>query len=226
MVFNMKTLDTQKAKEFYDDFGEKQDKQSFYEDTALTTLLDGSHMENANRIFEYGCGTGRFAAQILSENYAAGAYYLGIDISDKMVLLAKNKLESFGTRAEVKISRGETRFENDDSTVDRFVSTYVLDLLDEETIRHILTEAQRILEPNGLLCLAGVTRGVGLFSKVVMKTWETIFRMNASFVGGCRPIELLDYLHGGTWEILLHETVVSFGIASEVLVAKNIKAPV
>jgi len=222
----MKTLDIQKAKEFYDDFGEKQDKQSFYEDVALKTLLTGSQMESANRIFEYGCGTGRFASQILSENYASSSQYLGIDISDKMVSLAKQKLERIGSRAEVKISRGETSFENEDSTVDRFVSTYVLDLLDEETIRQILNEAKRILEPDGLLCLAGVTRGVGIFSKAAMKTWETIFRINASFVGGCRPIELLNYLQEDTWEILLHETIVSFGIASEVLIAKNIKVPV
>ena len=43
------------------------------------------------------------------------------------------------------------RFDLSDATFDRFISTYVLDLLSEENIDSLLSEAYRILRTGGLL---------------------------------------------------------------------------
>ena len=56
------------ARAFYDRFGKKQDCQSFYEDPALDELIAHASFEDARSVFEFGCGTGKFAARIL-ENH-------------------------------------------------------------------------------------------------------------------------------------------------------------
>ena len=64
-----------------------------------------------------------------------------------MVDLAKSRLRPFGRRAEVRRSAGEPHIDAADGTFDRFICTYVFDLLPDDDIRAILTEARRILTP-------------------------------------------------------------------------------
>ena len=70
-----------------------------------------------------------------------------------MVALAKAQLEPFGERAKVYQTDGALRFDLFDGEVDRFVATYVLDLLSEKDIRQVIKEAYRVLGAGGLLCL-------------------------------------------------------------------------
>jgi len=106
-----------------------------------------------------------------------------------------------------------------DSSVDRFVSAYVLDLLAEPLVRQVLAEAGRVLRPEGLLCVAGITHGVTPFSRLVMSAWEWLFARNPSWVGGCRPTRLERHLPASDWNIRFRTVVVSWGVASEVVVA-------
>lgn len=53
---------------YYDRFGDKQDKQGFYEDIALAELVRYGRFEEATRVVEFGCGTGRFAERLLTDH--------------------------------------------------------------------------------------------------------------------------------------------------------------
>ena len=46
-----------------------------------------------------------------------------------------------------------------DGAFDRFIRTYVLDLLPDVEIRAVLDEAHRVLKPDGLIGLASLTKG-------------------------------------------------------------------
>jgi len=94
----------------------------------------------------------------------------------------------------------------------------VLDLLSEEDLRTLLSEAHRVLEPGGRLGLVSLTRGTTFTSKIIEKGWTSLHRMNPALVGGCRPIALETYVGGG-WVVRHRATVVRFGVPSEVLVA-------
>jgi ubiquinone/menaquinone biosynthesis C-methylase UbiE len=215
------TLTIHEARRFYDRFGAKQDDQDFYERPAIECLLAHGNFARARSVFELGCGTGRLARELLDDHLPPASTYRGVDISSTMVNLAKSKLAGFPGRATVAVVPGDGDLPSPSQSVDRFVATYVLDLLPATEIRRVLGEAHRILVPGGLLCLAGITDGTTILSRVVMKLWSGVFKFFPAAVGGCRPTDAGAYLDGGQWQIEHREAIVAYGIASEVIVASR-----
>jgi cyclopropane fatty-acyl-phospholipid synthase-like methyltransferase len=106
-----------------------------------------------------------------------------------------------------------------ENSVDRVVSTYVLDLLPSSDVQKFLAEARRVLRPEGLLCIVGITHGTTPLSRIVMSTWQWLFMRNPSWVGGCRPTLLAEHLPSTEWKLHFRTVVISWGIASEIVVA-------
>lgn len=212
-------LKPSEARAYYDRFGEKQDSQGFYEDPAIEDLIAHAHFNDAEHIFEFGCGTGRFADEILKKELPHSASYTGCDLSPTMVKIASQRLAPYTDRAQVFQYDGTIKFDLPDHSVDRVVSTYVLDLLPETGIAAYLREAYRVLRPQGKLCLVSLTEGTTAISRFVAATWSLVFRVNASIVGGCRPIRLESYIRPENWSIEYRHVVVAFGVPSEVIVA-------
>ena len=107
------------------------------------------------------------------------------------------------------------------NSFDRFLSTYVMDLLSEEDIESLIAEAHRVLIPNGLLGLVSLTAGFTLLTGLIEKLWSTIYRIRPSVVGGCRPISLEGFAKTG-WNIRHLQRIRSFAVPSEVLVAEKL----
>jgi SAM-dependent methyltransferase len=209
------------AKKFYDSFGKKQDWQGFYENKAINKLIENSNFENAGAVFEFGCGTGKFARDLL-ENYLAGdCRYLGVDLSETMIKIASGRLRSFEPRAAVQLSDGSPELNLIPGSCDRFISSYVLDILSDEDITVVFSEARRILPEKGLLCLTSLTGGSGIVSRPVSVIWEAVHRLKPDLVGGCRPLKLTDFVDEADWHIKHHSKVRSFGVTSEILVAEK-----
>jgi ubiquinone/menaquinone biosynthesis C-methylase UbiE len=207
-------LSNSEVENFYNAFGAKQDKQNYYEDIALADILKHARLEDAKSVVEFGCGTGRFAEEILRLSKAT---YWGCDVSSTMIDLSRKRLSQFGERVTLWKSSGEISLPLENNSADRFVSNYVLDILSAEEIISVLYEAHRVLKPDGLLCLTGLTHGEGLFSKLWTAFWSLRFALNPKWVGGCRPVALNEFLDG--WNIVHHNVVVARGISSEVIVA-------
>jgi ubiquinone/menaquinone biosynthesis C-methylase UbiE len=212
-------LTPSQAKSFYDRFGNKQDAQAFYEDAALDDLVAHGVFETAGRVFEFGCGTGRFAYRLLTTNLSPTATYLGTDLSRTMIDISEQRLSTYAERAKVVQSDGSISFPLPDHSVDRVVSTYVLDLLSEIDIQQSISEAYRVLIPGGKLCFVSLTHGVTFASRVVSALWSQLFRLHAPAVGGCRPIQLETLFNQRVWTIHYHHVVTQFGVPSEVLIA-------
>lgn len=218
----MRTLTHEEARRVYDRIGVRQDTQTFYEKPATDRLISNTQLGSAKRLFEFGSGTGRLAAQLLTEHLPPTATYRAVDVSPTMVHLARSRLADFGTRAEVVLTDGSPPSNEPAGAFDRFISTYVLDLLSEEEIRAVLFEAHRMLEPGGLICLAGLTFARRPLSKGFLRVWSWIYALNPALVGGCRPVELLSLLPPDGWSIRHHSCVAPFAVPSEVLVAERL----
>jgi ubiquinone/menaquinone biosynthesis C-methylase UbiE len=212
-------LTRSQAQRFYDRFGGKQDAQAFYEDAALEDLIAHAAFEQAERVFELGCGTGRFALRLLGKHLSPSASYFGIDLSRTMIDLAERRISPYAKRARVVQSDGSMRFPLADHSVDRVVCTYVLDLLPEEDIRHAVAEANRALKAGGKLCLVSLTHGVTLASRIVEGLWSRIFQWRAALVGGCRPIDLHPFFDPQSWSIDYRNVISRLGVPSEIIIA-------
>jgi ubiquinone/menaquinone biosynthesis C-methylase UbiE len=218
------TLSHAAARALYDRIGRWQDTQRFYEDQATADLIAHADLRNARSVLEFGAGTGRIAERLLRDHLPAAARYHGIDISATMVALARERLAPWQGRATVEQSAGPPRIQGPDGRFDRFVSTYVLDLLSADDIARVLEEAHRLLARDGLVCLVSATHGRALLERVVMGVAAGLHSLSPRMVGGCRAIDLLSFLDPARWQVVHRNIISKWGIASEVLVATPARA--
>ncbi len=92
-------LSHQQATAFYDRLGTKQDWQAFYEVPATANLIAHAAFEEAQSVFECGCGTGAFAERLLSRHLPPQARYLA-DAYQGFPILAGMKKRSFPSRLQ------------------------------------------------------------------------------------------------------------------------------
>jgi SAM-dependent methyltransferase len=218
-----RALSYRQARAFYDRFGARQDSQAFYEDPALRHLIAHGSFETAGSVFELGCGTGRLACWLLARHLPESAVYLGCDISLTMARLASRRLRPYAARSLV-VQTGGGALPAVGSRFDRFLSTYVLDLLSEDAAAGAVAEAHRLLTPGGKLCLVGITAGRAPLSRLVMSAWSLVQRLAPAAVGGCRPTDVRELLPASRWRVEHHAVVARFGVASQVLVASPVPA--
>jgi ubiquinone/menaquinone biosynthesis C-methylase UbiE len=215
------TFSHSQARIFYDRFGPKQDWQRFYEKSAITGLIHHFDLGSAKAVIEFGCGTGWLAELLLAHHLPPDAQYIGVDISATMAKLSQRRLERFGSRSRVLLTEGEMRLDFESNSFDRFLSTYVMDLLSEEDIVSLIAEAHRILTPGGLLGLVSLTEGYTLLTRLVERIWSGVYRLRPALVGGCRPISIGAFVNTG-WNIRHLQRMKSLAVPSEVLVAEKI----
>lgn len=218
----MPTLSYKQAQRFYDRFGRKQDGQAYYEDAALQEMISLADFDSSSSLLEFGCGTGRLGEIVLSKHLPPTARYVGIDISSVMIGLTRERLARFGDRVSLHQTDGCPRLDLPDDSFDRFVSTYVIDLLADGDAAELVREAHRVLRPDGLMCLVGLSDGCSLISRFVSSVWNVLHRLRPQWVGGCRPVELKRILAEDYWQIVYSSRVASWGIPSEVLVARRV----
>lgn len=218
---DVRVLTHEQAQAFYNRMGAKQDWQAVFEAKATQNLIAHASFETAQAVFEFGCGTGAFAERLLAAHLSPEAQYVAVDSSPTMIRLAQARLAHFGSRVTVEQTDGSLRFGAAPGFYDRFVSTYVADLLSASDIAVLLSEAHRLLRPEGLLCLVSLTPGPTWFSRLVTGLWTGIHRFAPSLVGGCRPLELRVLLQASPLQLEYVHVVTAFGIPSEIIVAKR-----
>lgn len=216
----MATITHGQAKRFYDRLGAAQDTQAFYERPAVDAMVAHGDFGAAHAVCEIGCGTGRLAARLLADHLPPDATYLGLDVSETMVALTRERVTPWAARATILRTDGEPRLPVADGSLDRVVAAYVLDLLSVDDIRTLLADARRALRSGGLLCNAGLTFGRGPMSRALSRIWRAVHAWRPTLVGGCRPLELEPYLAEGGWATVHREVVCRFGVCSEVIVAR------
>ena len=216
-----RTLSKQAARHYYERFADKQDQQGWYEDAALDRLIAGGGFGRARAVLEVGCGTGRLAEQLLARHLPLDARYLGLDISQAMLTLAAGRLASHGRAANLALADATVSLPVADRSFDRFIAAYLLDLLPRSQALDLIGEARRVLVPDGLLCLASLTRGSGGVAGLGSWIWAGVQRLAPQWVGGCRPVQLTGLLDARDWDVRSRETVSPWSVASEIVIARR-----
>ena len=192
---------------FYSGFGGWVDKSlgQLFEHSELVILASHSHLENASAVVEFGCGDGAFADELLSSYLPSTASYRGLELSERRRDEATHRLQRFGERVVVT-HQDAINFGVVDGSVDRVISTFVIDLLSHQHIDLFLAESRRALVKDGLLCLSSLSFGQGPWSVtgVIAGLWNAIHTFSPASVGGCRPLDLVEVLSrdAGAWEVV------------------------
>jgi len=207
------------ARQVYDQIGVLQDSQAFYEGPAFDALSRYGRFENARTVVEVGCGTGYFADRLLRDHLPTDSQYVGVDVSATMVNRARERLSAYRKRVRIQCTDGSFSFDIADHSQDRVVATYLLDLLRADDRRAVLREARRLLRPSGRLCLAGLTWGTTVPTRVVSTVWNLVHAVRPRWVGGCRPMHVQKHLCSDRWRTLHHDVVRAWGIPSEIVIA-------
>jgi hypothetical protein len=139
-----------------------------------------------------------------------------------MVDLASERLATFGTRATVALSNGGPPVAEATASYDRFVSNFVLDLLSEHDIRGVIAEAHRILVPNGLLGLCSLTAGFNAPTRFVAGILSSVHRLRPQLIGGCRALELQDFLPPSQWQVRHVVRVAPLCVPLQAVVAQRV----
>lgn len=209
------------ARRFYDRIGRGQDARPPSERRALDALAEQGGFEHARAVIEFGCGTGRFAARLLRERLPESATYLGLDVSPRMVRLARAAVAPWADRATIRLTDGAVRLPAPDGSADRVVGTYVVDLLSPVDATTFVAEARRVLRPGGALALASLTTGRTPPARLVTALWSAVWALNPALLGGCRPLELGRLVDAGEWDVVAHFPVTDWFLSSDVLVARR-----
>ena len=224
------------AKRFYDRFGSKQDSQGWYEDRAVGRMIERCDLDSATNVFELGFGTGRLAERLLRDHLSDQCTYAGREVSETMHRLASDRLRPWSDRVDLRLTDlhpgdagaetgsgtgGVRRGELPSGQFDRYIATYVIDLMDADAIVDVFSEAHRVLVRGGLLCLVCLTHGPGPVSHMVSWLWERVQAVAPERVGGCRPISPSKLLRSSpsAWTITHTDLICRFGVCSEVCIA-------
>ena len=213
-------LPTGEVARLYDRIGSWQDRQGWYEDRPVTEMIARADLAHAAGVFELGCGTGRLAARLLDRVLPAGCRYLGLDVSSRMVGISRERLARWAPRANVLQVNGRLPFPVEDGSFDRFVSTYVFDLLDDDDAAEVVGEAARVLTNDGLLAVVSLGLGDRAASRLIARGWTSLWKRWPKLVGGCRPVDLQPLL-GPEWASADVTGVTAGGLHSQILLARR-----
>lgn len=101
------------------------------------------------KVLDVACGTGDFTIEI-AQNLASGSEVVGVDISDGMIAVGREKLKKFGVDAEMKVADCEALPYHDD-TFDRISVGF--GVRNFEHLEIGLSEMYRVLSPGGKLVI-------------------------------------------------------------------------
>jgi len=122
----------------------------------------------------------------------------------------------------VSLSNGGPPVGEASGAYDRFVSNFVLDLLSTDDIGAVLAEAHRMLVPDGLVGLCSLTLGFNATTRLVSTLLSGVHRLRPQLIGGCRALELLDFLPSSRWRVHHASRVAPLGVPLQAVVAQRL----
>jgi ubiquinone/menaquinone biosynthesis C-methylase UbiE len=123
-------------------------KQAEY-DRHILTLLD---LKKADKVLDLGCGTGVLTRRIADHlDTGAGGVSVGIDAAAKMIEVARKKRGNATCRFEVMAAESLSL---EDESFDAVVSSLFFHHVPLDLKEKALSEAYRVLRPNGRLIIA------------------------------------------------------------------------
>jgi len=175
-------------------------------------------LQPGERLLEIGFGTGGclldFARQAGSEGFICG-----IDLSDGMAAVARERLAEAGLSAQIGITLGDAaQAPFPEACFDAIFTSFTLELFDTPEIPKVLLQCHRILHPNGRIAVVTMVKTPQPGFPERIYEW---FHARMPVTVDCRPILAQTALQEAGFEI---EKVISekmWGLPVEIIVGKK-----
>ncbi len=143
------------------------------------------NVRKGERVLEIGFGTGHCVIT-LAEAVGAEGLVCGIDLSDRMAELARDKLHHKGLLDRTQLVCGDAaKLPYFGSGFDALFMSFTLELFDTPEIPKVLAECKRTLRPGGRLVVVGMNKKNA--DDPVVRIYEWTHRHFPNFLD-CRPI--------------------------------------
>jgi ubiquinone/menaquinone biosynthesis C-methylase UbiE len=137
------------------------------------------------KILEIGFGTGHTLVA-LAEAVGSRGKVFGVDLSDRMVNLARENLKKAGLLEQVLLRCGDAaQLPYAENSMDGVFMSFTLELFDTPDILQVLGECKRVLRPGGRIVVVGMSKNGGRDPLVSVYEWT--HKHFPKFVD-CRPI--------------------------------------
>ena len=181
------------------------------ESKAQDRCLELANIQDGEAILEVAVGTGLSFQRILQQNPSGTNE--GLDLSPEMLAKAREKAAKTGN-ANFNLQIGDAyQLNYPDASFDLLVNNYMFDLLPESDFQPILQEFHRVLRPGGRLVLLNMAKGERWYQQV----WNTIYRIQPAWMGGCRGVALFDHVRGVGFQQTHREFLSQMTFPSEVI---------
>jgi len=181
------------------------------ESKARDRCLELARIRDGEAVLEVAVGTGLAFAEILKQNPSGRNE--GIDLTQEMLDKAIHKAAASG-RNNYRLKLGDAyQLEFADAAFDVLVNNYMFDLLPQEDFAPVLAEFKRVLRPGGRLVLVNMAKGERWHNAI----WEAIYKLNATWIGGCRGVSLLEHVQAMGFQGTRREFISHMTFPSEVV---------
>jgi demethylmenaquinone methyltransferase/2-methoxy-6-polyprenyl-1,4-benzoquinol methylase len=153
-----------------------------YRDWGLTKLA----AQPGEKILEIGFGTGHCLVALAKAVGPAGRV-TGLDISEGMLAIARERLQQEGLAGRVDLHLGDAAKLDflEAGSLDGVFMSFTLELFDNPEIPRLLQECQRVLKPGGRLAVVAMTKTNPPGMAVRIYEW---FHEHMPDYADCRPI--------------------------------------
>ena len=138
------------------------------------------------KILEVGFGTGHCLVALAKAVGSTGRV-IGLDISDGMLAVARERLQQVGLNDRVDLHLGDAACLNfiESASLDGVFMSFTLELFDNPEIPRVLRECQRVLRAGGRLAVVSMTKTNPPGMAVCIYEW---FHTHMPDYADCRPI--------------------------------------
>ena len=173
-------------------------------------------------VLEIGFGTGH-ALVVLAQAVGDSGKVYGIDISEGMLNVAREKLKAAGLAERVELRLGDAaQLPFQDRFFEGIFMSFTLELFDTPEIPVVLTECRRVLRSGGRLALVAMSKkGAG---SLMMRLYEWVHEKMPQYVD-CRPIFVRKALEEAGFQVIDSESRSIWGLPVEIMVATDPAPP-
>ena len=186
-----------------------------YRDWGLEKLL----AQPGESILEIGFGTGHCLVS-LAQAIGPDGRVIGVDISDGMLAIARERLQGEGLSDRVELHLGDAANLDfiEAGTLDGVFMSFTLELFDNPEIPRVLQECHRILKPGGRLAVVSMSKTNP--SGVAVRIYEWFHEKMPNYAD-CRPIFARGSIEGSGFVIQDVNVSSMWGLPVEIVLGKK-----